>query len=576
MLFAAYINKKGAVQPVGGNTEGIRPRDARSATAVTPAGAQRPVGANAENGVHPRNVRNVTADAPVDSIAENTADVKVKNPTTAKGGPPPFDKGGYAAKDRTGRLDENTRAVFDAIGRAFDVDVEYVEALDDGSWGRMETALRRMTISAESANPLTTAIHEQVHLMKVIAPEAYKALEGYTMWALDQEGADVDAMIARQMKAHEDEAGFGYDEAVEELVCDATENIQNADDFEDRFAQFLSEEGYTHSEAKTVIEKIAEFFRKIRDALKNVLDGLRTRLGNNVTVTEAGAALSANIDVANRQLEMFLSISRMMKRRYAEIRAGMADMPEGVVKRMKTHPIDGEIVGFKIKSINDYVGVQKTVVRALSDEGFFSDENNIVTNVDSGMIVEITKDGIKETLGPGSRFQTLPRKLKELKLATIRELPSLIEGAKLELDNKLNYHNDNSKLKYAYLSNEVVDDDGNEYTITITVRKSFQKNMFWIHKIFAKEKEQGLSSSRNLSSYQEYNKTLALDDIIARDDPGVKTKSQKAPDSAEVERLKAQVAKRDGRISQQSEVIDKLKTVVERGGAGTVPYLCVK
>ena len=51
---------------------------------------------------------------------------------------------------------------------------------------------------------------------------------------------------------------------------------------------------------------------------------------------------------------------------------------------------------------------------------------------------------------------------------------------------------------------------------------------------------------------------------------------QKAPDSAEVERLKAQVAKRDGRISQQSEVIDKLKTVVERGGAGTIPYLCVK
>lgn len=554
-IVSAYINKKGAVQPVGANTE---------------------------NGVHPRYVRNATADAPINSIAENTTNVKAGNKTAAAGlphppaTPVPLPQGEglkrTAVKDRTGRLDENTRAVFDAIGRAFDIDVEYVESLDDSSWGRMETALRRMTISAESANPLSTAIHEQVHLMKVIAPEAYKALEGYTMWALDQEGADVDTMIDRKLAQYEGEAGFGYDEAVEELVCDATENIQNADDFEDRFAQFLSEEGYTHSEAKTVAEKIAEFFRKIRDALKNVLDGLRSRLGDNVTVTEAGAALSANIDVANKQLEMFLAISKMTKRRYAEIRAGMADMPEGAVKRMKTHPIDGEIVGFKIKSINDYVGVQKTVVRALSDEGFFSDENNIVTNVDSGMIVEITKDGIKETLGPGSRFQTLPRKLKELKLATIRELPSLIEGAKLELDNKLNYHNDNSKLKYAYLSNEVVDDDGNEYTITITVRKSFQKNMFWIHKIFAKEKEQGLSSSRNLSSYQEYNKTLALDDIIARDDPGVKTKSQKAPDSAEVERLKAQVAKRDGKISQQSEVIDKLKAVVERGGAGTVPY----
>ena len=77
-----------------------------------------------------------------------------------------------------------------------------------------------------------------------------------------------------------------------------------------------------------------------------------------------------------------------------------------------------------------------------------------------------------------------------------------------------------------------------------------------------------ISNSRNKTTVQ-----LAFEKAGIVDEYGdVKAKSQKAPDSTEVEKLKAQVAKRDGRISQQSEVIDKLKTVVKRGGAGTVPY----
>lgn len=54
------------------------------------------------------------------------------------------------------------------------------------------------------------------------------------------------------------------------------------------------------------------------------------------------------------------------------------------------------------------------------------------------MIIEITKKGIKETLGSEKRFQNLPRKLKELKIATIRSLPELIRNANLIRDNVLN------------------------------------------------------------------------------------------------------------------------------------------
>ena len=73
---------------------------------------------------------------------------------------------------------------------------------------------------------------------------------------------------------------------------------------------------------------------------------------------------------------------------------------------------------------NDYIGVQKEVIPVLRKEGFF--DNNEVINEESGMIVRINSKGIKETLGSGKRFQTLPRELKEYKVATLRSLPNII------------------------------------------------------------------------------------------------------------------------------------------------------
>ena len=206
---------------------------------------------------------------------------------------------------------------------------------------------------------------------------------------------------------------------------------------------------------------------------------------------------------------------------------------------------------FEIKSINDYVGVQKSVIKVLSEEGFFSDGKNVVVNKDSGMEIELTKDGIRETIGKGSRFETLPKQLKILKLSVIRSLPKLIETARLDNDNVPNYHNISSKLKYAYFSKDVMmknEDGEKEYTVTISVRKSPQKNLFWIHKVMATEKEQGLSSSGDLSPQQEYNKTLALGGIISQDKENVKTNQGTSTTD-----LKAQYADTDSEGNKLSE-----------------------
>ena len=87
----------------------------------------------------------------------------------------------------------------------------------------------------------------------------------------------------------------------------------------------------------------------------------------------------------------------------------------------------------EIKNIKDYIHVQKQVISMLKGDNFFrqNDGGLIVKNNDSGMIIEITPDGIKETLGKGMRFEKLGDGLKISKIATVKNLPDILENGDL-------------------------------------------------------------------------------------------------------------------------------------------------
>ena len=62
--------------------------------------------------------------------------------------------------------------------------------------------------------------------------------------------------------------------------------------------------------------------------------------------------------------------------------------------------IQKEISSYNIEQkMNDYIGLQKTILPILEQEGFFKE----VINEETGMTIEITKKGIRETLGSGNR-----------------------------------------------------------------------------------------------------------------------------------------------------------------------------
>ena len=143
--------------------------------------------------------------------------------------------------------------------------------------------------------------------------------------------------------------------------------------------------------------------------------------------------------------------------------------------------IHKEIEHFGVeKKLNDYVGVQKAVLPKLEQQDFFEE----IVNEETGIIIEITRKGIKETLGSGKRFQNLPKILKELKIATLRSLPELIRVAKLNKDNVMNFHG--NAARYAYLRIEA-NINGVSVQIRIDVQRTSAKNKFWLHMINIKE-----------------------------------------------------------------------------------------
>ncbi|MBQ8165439.1 MAG: hypothetical protein IJZ96_00220 [Lachnospiraceae bacterium] len=128
---------------------------------------------------------------------------------------------------------------------------------------------------------------------------------------------------------------------------------------------------------------------------------------------------------------------------------------------------------------NDYIGVQKEVLRVLRDDRYF--EENEIVNYDSGMLVKITPKGVRETLGSGNRFKILPKVFKTYKVATLKYLPELIRTGNVIEEDVVNSHDENG-YHYAYIGNMIII-DGVKYGVRIAIRKKVSTNHFWIHNI---------------------------------------------------------------------------------------------
>lgn len=144
------------------------------------------------------------------------------------------------------------------------------------------------------------------------------------------------------------------------------------------------------------------------------------------------------------------------------------------------------------KKWNDFIAMQKEVITTLKREGYFCEAD--VVNRDTKMVVKITTKGIKETLGAGKRFQSLPKKLKENKIAVLCHLKQIIEEAELILDDVENLHDKNGYMFAYFGCNVLIDEE--EYYVRVSVKKKIASNIFWIHNIDERKSSELLDPSK--------------------------------------------------------------------------------
>ncbi len=176
--------------------------------------------------------------------------------------------------------------------------------------------------------------------------------------------------------------------------------------------------------------------------------------------------------------------SQYIKQKESEQNKNTAENDGVEVENLVEISVEEKILNiFGITKLNDTLHVQKKVLETLEHDGFWENEENSTTvvNDDSEMKIVINESGIEETISY-KHFTKLPKDLKIKKLITVMFLPQIIQKGVVISDDVENYHDKNSSIKYTYIDC-IVEIDGEPSVVTVAIRKSPQKNKFWVHQV---------------------------------------------------------------------------------------------
>ena len=206
--------------------------------------------------------------------------------------------------------------------------------------------------------------------------------------------------------------------------------------------------------------------------------------------------------------------------------------------------INDELSKLNVKSVNDYVGTQKAVLKKLNSEGFFTENNKRNdTNKESGIVVKTDVKSIEEMFSTGKRFQTLPRELKNLKLASIGSIPNIIKNGTLIGESVAPYHNKQKKqgnVRFAYIESPITI-NGKTYYAVVGAKHTQSGYHAWTLEIRNESKKNSPSATanaitQNAEGFSEVAKraeeSIAQNNNIVNEKSGTQAKNIGAQDGA--------------------------------------------
>jgi len=213
------------------------------------------------------------------------------------------------------------------------------------------------------------------------------------------------------------------------------------------------------------------------------------------------------------------------------------------------------VSSFGIQKMGDYIHVQRQVFDTLLNEGFFTDiatRSRMVTNESTGMDIEINKKGIFETFNLNN-YGRLGKFKKIAKLSTIRQIPDALKYGTVIADDIENIYNDGNNKTFAYIEYPTKV-NGKDVVLKLAIKKSSQKNKFWVHSLYDVKSVSGSSASTN-DSTEAGHITADTDKIVPQKSKGVKrefTEPEFLPPTKETQKAEEAVPKAEATEEVQS------------------------
>ncbi len=403
------------------------------------------------------------------------------------------ERAGKVVDLRTDKADGRMAEVAERVAKKTGLEITLNDSLEHGENGHFSQALSRIALSSTSHNEYETLIHELNEWANTYNPEGMrKVMDTVLDYAQTKEGA---TYLSDRIQKYYDtykrvESDKTYEGSADEFVFDYLAGVFSTEEGVKDFSRYMTEENISQKEQKSILETVADFFKELYDKIVSFLD-------DHVLSETAKKGLEADAEKAQEIRDMVLGVWSEAEENFGNNAEAENDMKFSI-----NVDLDEELKKYNIENkLNDYIAVQKAVVNHLKETGFF-DKNSTVVNEETGMQIRINPRGIKETLANGKRFQSLPRELKKLKIATIEQLPEIIKRGELIEDNIENTHGENSL--YAYFETPVEINGGN-YKVRANIRKTIETNKFWIHNVILEKDSELLNPTRKQGIHEIQN-----------------------------------------------------------------------
>lgn len=408
---------------------------------------------------------------------------------------------------------EAQKKVATHIGKLTGLQIDLVDGMGNQN-AAASYSKGKITLSMNSSDFMGSASHELTHYIKDYAPDAYQVYTDHAVRAImESKGTDLEMVINDYITAYEQQTGqqLSREEAVDEIVADATQKFLNDPDF---ISRAIKEEA-------TIGQRIIDFLTDVIDAIKELVKTGSTR--------RAAKALEENLQYFEQCRQEWMTGLDEAGARY---KAGW-EVDEKAGEKYKIEKPD-QITDENINENYERVRNMDPVAELTGEEFAKGDKDlisqvtdyyNSIGKVHNDVVGDIylTKESAKDDVAHG---------VGRLKAITFAAVPEVLKNGHV-LDFQKNWKE--RKYDTVVIGAPITVSDGkyagDYYEIAIV--KVAEDNKMYVHEVYAQKIKESLSfktpsfpqsGSRSESApssiYSIFGKLLNVNEAVENKDEG--------------------------------------------------------